>query len=82
MVRAPAADVTKRYVFGFLTDQWEWEAEFSLPTREQAKAEARAALEAVVREEAPTLACVTVFEDSVKVGVWDWVEAQPCWTGT
>ena len=41
---------------------------------------AREALEALVREERPELACVTLLEDGVKVGVWDWVERQPYWT--
>jgi hypothetical protein len=64
----------------FLTDQWEWETELAADTRAQAKAAARAALEALVRDEAPELACVTLLENGVKVGVWDWVEHQPYWT--
>ena len=36
--------------------------------------------EDLVREENPELACVTLLDHGVKVGVWDWVERQPYWT--
>lgn len=69
-----------RYEFAFLTDQWEWEAELIAPTLELARGAARDALEALVRDEQPKLACVTLLEDDVKVGVWDWVDGQAHWT--
>ncbi len=68
------------YSLAFLTDQWEWEAELCADTRAQAKIAARQALEDLVREEAPELACVTLLENGVRVGVWDWVERRPYWT--
>ena len=68
------------YALAFLTDQWEWEAELAAETRDLAKAAARDALEALVREEAPDLACVTLLADGVKIGVWDWVENRSYWT--
>ncbi len=71
---------TRRYELSFLTDQWEWEADLAADTPEQAKAAAREALLALVREEAPLLACVTLVEHGRKIGVWDWVERQPYWT--
>lgn len=70
----------KRYELAFLTDQWEWEVDVVAGTLEQAKTAACEALEALVRDEAPELACVTLLEDGVKIGVWDWVERQPYWT--
>lgn len=69
-----------RYVLAFLTDQWEWEREFVARKLELAKAAAQQALEALVRDERPELACVTLIEDGVKIGVWDWVESQSHWT--
>jgi hypothetical protein len=68
------------YSLAFLTDRWEWEAELAADTRAEATAAARKALEDLVQDEAPELACVTLVEDGVKVGVWDWVERQPYWT--
>jgi hypothetical protein len=41
---------------------------------------ARDALEAVVREERPALACVKVLDGERKLGLWDWVEGQAVWT--
>ena len=77
----PPPDATaSRYSLAFLTDQWEWEAELVTDTIELAKAASRQALEALVREEKPELACVTLLEDGVKIGVWDWVEAKSHWT--
>ncbi|MDE2485795.1 MAG: hypothetical protein KGO51_00205 [Alphaproteobacteria bacterium] len=76
----PADAEPRRYELAFLTDQWEWEADVVAETPEQAKAAAYEALEALVRDEAPELACVTLLEDGVKIGVWDWVERQPFWT--
>ncbi|HEV2531457.1 hypothetical protein [Phenylobacterium sp.] len=70
----------KGYSLAFLTDQWEWEAELAADTFEQAKAASREALEQLVREERPRLACVTVLEDGSKIGVWDWVEMKAYWT--
>lgn len=69
-----------RYELAFLTDQWEWEADLAADTPEQARAAAREALLALVREESPKLACVTLLERGLKIGVWDWVERQPYWT--
>jgi hypothetical protein len=80
----PVSDVPdpepKRYCAAFLTDQWEWEAPFSADTAEQAMAAARQALEDLVRDERPSLACVTLLEDGRKIGVWDWVGTKPHWT--
>jgi hypothetical protein len=70
----------KRYSLTFLTDQWEWEADLGAETLAQAKAASHKALEDLVREEAPELACVTLLEDGLKIGIWDWVEKQPYWT--
>ena len=70
----------KRYSLAFLTDQWEWEAGLAADTLEQAKAASREALTRLVQEEKPELACVTLLEDGLKIGVWDWVESQPYWT--
>ena len=69
-----------RYTLAFLTDQWQWETDLAETTLEQARAAAREALETLVREEAPELACVTLLEDDRKIGVWDWVEMQSYWT--
>ena len=81
LAEAEPADTKPRlYSLAFLTDQWEWEAELAAATRAQAKESARAALESLVREEAPDLACVSLLEDGVKVGVWDWVMGQSYWT--
>jgi hypothetical protein len=68
------------YLAAFLTDAYEWEVEFTAATRETAKAAAKKALEDLVRDEAPKLACVTLMAGGVKVGVWDWVEEQAHWT--
>jgi hypothetical protein len=70
----------KRYALLFLTDQWEWDAELAADTFEVAKAASRAALERLVEDEKPELACVTLLEAGVKVGVWDWVAAKAHWT--
>lgn len=70
----------KRYSVAFLTDEWEWEVAFDAGSLERAKAASRQALEALVREESPELACVTLLEDGLKIGVWDWVESQAYWT--
>ena len=69
-----------RYSLAFLTDQWEWEADLTAETLEQAKTASRAALEELVRAESPELACVTVLEGGAKVGVWDWVIGKAHWT--
>jgi hypothetical protein len=74
------AGAPARFVLAFLTDQWEWEVELGPGTLEQAKAAGREALERLVAEEKPQLACVTLLDGGVKVGVWDWVERQPHWT--
>ena len=68
------------YSLAFLTDQWEWEQDITADTLEQAKAAARTALENLVREERPELACVTLLNGGSKIGVWDWVEERPYWT--
>lgn len=69
-----------RYALGFLTDQWEWRQDLAADSFEAAKAAARQALEALVRDEQPELACVTLLENGARLGVWDWVEARPYWT--
>jgi hypothetical protein len=69
-----------RFLLAFLTDEWEWEAELVGGELPDAKAAARKALETLVREERPALACVTLIEHGVKVGVWDWVEGQAHWS--
>lgn len=74
------ADPTPRYVLAFLTNEWEWREDLAADTFEAAKAAARGALERVVREEKPELACVTLMEGEVKIGVWDWVLERPYWT--
>ena len=76
----PAAIDPGRYSLAYLTDQWEWEAGLTTDTLEQAVTAAREALVVLVREEKPELACVTLLEDGLKVGVWDWVEGRPYWT--
>jgi hypothetical protein len=78
---APPTDAKPtRYVLAFLTDEWEWESDLAADGFEAAKAASRAALEALVREETPQLACVTLVDDGVKLGVWDWIEDKPYWT--
>ena len=69
-----------RYEISFLTDQWAWEADLVEATLESAKAAARQALLDLVRNEQPELACATLLENGLKVGVWDWVEQQAYWT--
>lgn len=68
------------YAAAFLTDEWEWRQELAAETFDQAKQASRQALEDLVREEAPGLACVTLLRDELKLGIWDWVEGQPYWT--
>jgi hypothetical protein len=70
----------KRYSLTFLADQWEWDCELVADTLAQAKTAARNALETLIREEAPGLACVYLLEGGRRIGVWDWVERQPYWT--
>ena len=70
----------KRYSLAFLTDQWEWDADVTAHTFEHAKAASRKALEDLVREEKPELACVTLLENGVRIGIWDWVDKQTYWT--
>lgn len=76
----PAKTTPRRYELAFLTDEWEWERALVADTMEDALAAAREALETVVREETPALACVTVVEDGVKLGVWDWIGGEAYWT--
>jgi hypothetical protein len=76
----PADPSSKRYSLAFLTDEWEWEADLAASSFEQAKSAARTALEDLVRDEQPELACVTLLENGSKIGIWDWVERQPFWT--
>ncbi|THD79384.1 MAG: hypothetical protein E7812_09950 [Phenylobacterium sp.] len=76
----PPAPTPSRYSLAFLTDQWEWEADLAADALEPAKAASRDALEALVHDERPELACVTLLEDGVKIGVWDWVETKAHWT--
>lgn len=69
-----------RYTLAFLTNEWEWKEDLDAPDFDAAKAATRAALERVVREEAPELACVTLIEGEARIGVWDWVLDRPYWT--
>ncbi|MCR5874948.1 hypothetical protein LRS10_12645 [Phenylobacterium sp. J426] len=69
-----------RYTLAFLTNEWEWKEDLDVDDFDAAKAATRAALERVVREEAPELACVTLMEGDVRIGVWDWVLDRPYWT--
>ena len=69
-----------RYALTFLTNEWEWDGDLAADTLDQAKAAAREALVRMVEEERPQLACVTLLQDGVKIGVWDWVQQQPYWT--
>jgi hypothetical protein len=77
---APSDTVPILYSLAFLTDQWEWETELAVDTFDQAKASSREALEELVRNEQPELACVTVLKGGVKIGVWDWVDTRAHWT--
>ena len=72
--------MTPRYTLAFLTNEWEWKEGLDVADFEAAKAATRAALERVVREEAPELACVTLMEGDVRIGIWDWVLERPYWT--
>jgi hypothetical protein len=76
----PGGDKLTGYSLAFLTDEWEWEADLAADTFEQAKTAARTALEDLVRDEAPELACVTLLKANSKLGVWDWVEKRAYWT--
>lgn len=75
-----ALPTSQVFALQFLTDQWEWDQTLGADDAESARAMAKAALLALVREEAPELACVTLIENGVKRGVWDWVEGRPYWT--
>ena len=68
------------YSVTFLTDQWEWDAAVATDQLEEAKAAAYRALEQVVRDERPEIACVTLLEGGRRIGVWDWVDGQAHWT--
>jgi hypothetical protein len=80
LVDAHANAKPQGYSLTFVTDQWEWDVEVEADTFPRAKATARTALEAVVREEAPELACVYILHQGLRIGVWDWVERRPYWT--
>jgi hypothetical protein len=71
---------TKRFSLTFLADEWEWDRELETATLAQAKAAARRALEMLIQEEVPEIACVYLLENCFKIGVWDWVAQQPYWT--
>ena len=71
---------SQRFSLTFLTDQWEWDERLTAATMEQARTLARVALEALVRDEKPELACVYLLDEGVRIGAWDWVERQPYWT--
>ena len=68
------------YSVTFLTDQWEWDAAVATDQLEEAKAAACRALEQVVRDERPEIACVTLLEGGRRIGVWDWVDGEAHWT--
>lgn len=81
MSDSPPTDAEpKPYCLAFLTDQWEWEVEFVADTLDEARTASRAALIDLVRDEKPELACATLLQGEVKIGVWDWVEQQAIWT--
>jgi hypothetical protein len=63
-----------------VTGQWEWDVALQFDCLPEARSAARTALEDLVREERPELACVYVVDDGRRVGVWDWMERQPYWT--
>jgi hypothetical protein len=73
-------ETPQRYSLTFLTEQWEWDAQLPAETLAQAKTAARDALEHLVLEEEPRLACVYLLEGGLRIGVWDWVERQSYWT--
>lgn len=75
----PAAP-SHRFSLTFVTDQWEWDIALQFDTLTEVQLAARTALEDLVSEEKPELACVYVLDEGVRVGVWDWVERQPYWT--
>lgn len=75
-----APPTSKVFALQFLTDRWEWDQALAVADAEAARAMAKAALETLVRDEGPELACVTLTENGVKRGVWDWVEGRPYWT--
>ena len=68
------------YRLHFLTDAWVWEQDIDAATAAEATAMARDALEVVVQEERPELACVTVMQGDRKLGVWDRIADQYVWT--
>lgn len=80
MSDSPSDSEPATYALAFLTNEWEWRQDLAAEDFEAAKTAAREALETVVREEKPELACVTLTKDGVKIGVWDWVLARPHWT--
>jgi len=66
-----------RYSLTFLADEWEWDAQLEPRSLALAKTAACQALEALIRDELPQLACVYLLENGVRIGVWDWVAQQP-----
>lgn len=73
-------DARRPYALHCLTEVWVWEEDIDAATLTEAVTVARKALEAVVREEQPQLACVTLVKEDRKLGVWDWVVDQAVWT--
>lgn len=67
------------YSITSVTDQWEWDVALAVQGLDQARSASREALEAVVRDEEPELACVYLLEHGRRIGVWDWVERQFHW---
>ena len=74
------SDAPPSWSLAFLTEEWAWEAAIKADGRDAAIAAAREALEAVVREERPELACVKLLEGERRIGVWDWVAGRAVWT--
>jgi hypothetical protein len=74
------SDAPPAWSLAFLTEEWAWEADIDADGRDAAIALAREALEAVVREERPELACVKLLEGTRRIGVWDWVAGRAVWT--
>ncbi len=70
----------QRYSLNFLTEEWVWEDSVLAASPAEATAKAREALEVVVREEQPELACVALVLDGRRIGVWDRVGDQFVWT--
>lgn len=68
------------YLLTFVTNEWEWDEKVKASVPDEAIAYARETLEAVVAEEQPSLAFVTVVQGGRRLGIWDWVGDQFTWS--